>query len=201
MADFLRSKCHLELLHWSNNTQIALHSLGVVIVNVIPNHSNKLLLGGKSLAIIFLALQDAPESLHRAIVNTVGYTRHTLRHTGFFQHMVKGAVCVLETAVTVEQRMCIWVSLHCGLECIEHNGIVIVFTNNIRNNTSVVQVKDSTQIDFVDFNTFVPFELRNIRKPLHVRFWRMEITAEDILRHVLWIGRIAGTAVVSVLNV
>ena len=53
MADFLRSKCHLELLHWSNNTQIALHSLGVVIVNVIPNHSNKLLLGVKSLAIIF----------------------------------------------------------------------------------------------------------------------------------------------------
>ena len=81
MADFLRSKCHLELLHWSNNTRIALHSLGVVIVNVIPNHSNKLLLGGKSLAIIFLALQDAPESLHRAIVNAVGYTRHTLRHS------------------------------------------------------------------------------------------------------------------------
>ena len=54
-------------------------------------------------------------------VNAVGYTRHTLRHTGFFQHVVKGSVCVLETAVTVEQRMCIWVSLHCGLECIEHN--------------------------------------------------------------------------------
>lgn len=110
MAEFLRSKCHLELFQWRNNTQIALHSLGVVIVNVVPNHSNKLLLGGKSLAIIFLVLQDAPESLHRAIVNAVGYTRHTLRHTGFFQHMVKGSVCILETAVTVERRMCVWVS-------------------------------------------------------------------------------------------
>ena len=44
MADFLRSKyhlvlfhCHLVLFHWRNNTQITLHALGIVIVNIIPN--------------------------------------------------------------------------------------------------------------------------------------------------------------------
>ena len=99
--------------------------LVVVVMDKLSYCINKLLIGFKMVEIIHFTLQDAPESLHRAIVNAVGYTRHTLCHTGFFQHMVKGSVCVLETAVTVEQRMCIWVSLHCGLECIEHNGIVL----------------------------------------------------------------------------
>ena len=37
MADFLRSKYHLVLFHWRNNTQLTLHALGIVIVNIIPN--------------------------------------------------------------------------------------------------------------------------------------------------------------------
>ncbi len=136
MADFFRRKCHLVLFHWRNNTKIALYPLGVVIVNVIPNHPNKLLLGSKTAAIIFLALQDAPESLHWAIVNAVSHARHTLRHTGFLQHMVKGLVGVLKTTVTVEQLMCIRMGFNCSLECVKHNRVVVVVTNNIRNDTS-----------------------------------------------------------------
>ena len=79
MADFLRSKCHLVLFHWRNNTKIALYPLGVVIVNVILNHPNKLLLGSKPLAIISLALQDAPESLHWAIVNQPTMVQKSLK--------------------------------------------------------------------------------------------------------------------------
>lgn len=107
MADFLRSKYHLVLFHWRNNTQITLHALGIVIVNIIPNLLNKLLLGSKPLTVISLTLQNAPEAIHRSIVNTVGYTRHTLYHTGIFQHLVKRSVSVLKTTVTVKQRMCI----------------------------------------------------------------------------------------------
>ena len=51
MADFLRSKCHLGLFHRRNNTQIALHPLSVVIVNVIVNHLDKLRPGIKTFAI------------------------------------------------------------------------------------------------------------------------------------------------------
>ena len=200
MADFLRRKCHLVLFHWRNNTKIALYPLGVVIVNVIPNHPNKLLLGSESLTVISLALQDAPESLHWAIVNAVSHARHTLRHTGFLQHMVKGSVGVLKTTVTVEQWMCIRIGFHCSLECVKHNRIVVVVTNNIRNDTSVVQVKDGTQIDFVNYYALVLFELCNIGKPLHIWSWCMEITTEYILCHILRIGRIAGTAVVAILN-
>ena len=115
MADFLRSKYHLVLFHWRNNTQITLHALGIVIVNIIPNLLNKLLLGSKPLTVISLTLQNAPEAIHRSIVNTVGYTRHTLYHTGIFQHLVKRSVSVLKTTVTVKQRMCIWIGLHSSL--------------------------------------------------------------------------------------
>ena len=51
MADFLRSKCHLGLFHRRNNTQIALHPLSVVIVNVIVNHLDKLRPGIKTFAL------------------------------------------------------------------------------------------------------------------------------------------------------
>ena len=94
MADFLCSKCHLVLFHRRNNTQIALHPLSVVIVNVIPNHLNKFLLGSKSFAVIFLALQNTPEALHRAIVNATGYTRHALCHTGYGGSPCPDAACV-----------------------------------------------------------------------------------------------------------
>ena len=65
--------------------------------------------------------------------------------------MVKGSVDVLETTVTVEQWMCIRIGFHCGLECVKHNRVVVVVTNNIRNDTSVVQIEDCVQIDFVNY--------------------------------------------------
>lgn len=88
--------------------------------------------------------------------------------------MVKGLVGVLKTTVTVEQWMCIRIGFHCSLECVKHNRVVVVVTNNIRNDTSVVQVKDGTQIRFCEL--LVPFELYNIGEPLHILSWRMEIT-------------------------
>ena len=107
--------------------------------------------------------------------------------------MVKGLVGVLKTTVTVEQLMCIRMGFNCSLECVKHNRVVVVVTNNIRNDTSVVQVKDGTQIDFVNHYALVPFELYDIGKPLHIRSWRMEITTEYILCHILRIGCIIRT--------
>ena len=107
--------------------------------------------------------------------------------------MVKGLVGVLKTTVTVEQWMCIRIGFHCSLECVKHNRVVVVVTNNIRNDTSVVQVKDGTQIDFVNHYALVPFELCDIGKPLHIRSWCMEFTTEYILCHILRIGCIIRT--------
>ena len=57
------------LLHWGQYTQIALYSLCVVIVDVLLNHIGQLKFTGEPPAVIALPLQDAPEALHRAIIN------------------------------------------------------------------------------------------------------------------------------------
>ena len=114
--------------------------------------------------------------------------------------MVKGSVGVLEGTVTVKQWGCVWIGLQSSFECVEYNRVVVAVTNNIRNDTSVIQVEDCTQIDFVDFNTFIPFELCNIGKPFHIWLWCMKITLEYIFSHILQIGSVTGTAVVAVLN-
>lgn len=71
-----------------------------------------------------------------------------------------------ETTVTVEQLMCIRMGFNCSLECVKHNRVVVVVTNNIRNDTSVVQVKDGTQIDFVNSS----YHLNSITSVSHFIF-------------------------------
>ena len=80
--------------------------------------------------------------------------------------------------------VCVWIGLHSSFECVEHNRVVVAVTNNIRNDTSVIQIEDCTQIDFVDFNTFIPFELCNIGKPFYIWLWCMKITLEYIFSHI-----------------
>lgn len=44
------------------------------------NHLHKLVLAGKPSAIIAFLLQNAPEALHRAVINAMRYAGHTLRY-------------------------------------------------------------------------------------------------------------------------
>ena len=52
--------------------------------------------------IIHFTLQNAPEALHRTIVNTSANTGHTLPHPLFFQHILELLARVLESPVTVK---------------------------------------------------------------------------------------------------
>ena len=131
-------------------------------------------------AIVFLAFQNAPESFHWAVVNAVGYTRHALCHTRIFQHVVKSMTCVLKPTVAMEQRVRVRIGFYSSSECVEHNRIVVVLANYIRDNASVIQVKNGTQIDLVDFRTFISFELRNICQPFFIRLLRMKISVQLI---------------------
>ena len=67
-------------LNRRKNTQVALHTAIVEIANVTGDHLDQFLLAGKTLSIIALALQNAPEPFHRSIVNALGHTGHTLCH-------------------------------------------------------------------------------------------------------------------------
>ena len=59
------------LLHRCQDAQIALHSLCVVVKDVILDHLNQLMLSGKTPAIISFSLQNTPEALHRAVINAM----------------------------------------------------------------------------------------------------------------------------------
>ena len=52
----------------------------------------------------------------------------------------------------------------------------------------------------MDFSTLIPFELRNICKPLPIRLWCMEITIEYVIGHILRMRSVTGTTVAAVLN-
>ena len=88
--------------HRGPHTQAALEAVEVVIGDVLLDHLDQLLPAGEPPAIVTLALQDAPKFLHRAIVNTVGHTGYTLRHSGLLKFMVECPAGVLKAPVTME---------------------------------------------------------------------------------------------------
>ena len=90
------------LFHRRQHAQFTLHPSGVVIMDIGLNHLHKLVLAGKPSAIIAFLLQNAPEALHRAIVNTSANAGHTLPHSLFFQHILELLARVLESPVTVK---------------------------------------------------------------------------------------------------
>lgn len=76
--------------------------LVVVVMDKLSYCIHKLLIGFKMGEIIHFTLQDAPEALHRAIVNTSANTGHTLLHSLLLQHILELLARVLESPVTVK---------------------------------------------------------------------------------------------------
>ena len=77
------------LFHRRQDAQIALDTSRVVIANILLDHLDKLVLAGKPSAIIAFLLQNAPEALHRAVINAMRYAGHTLRHSRLHELVVE----------------------------------------------------------------------------------------------------------------
>ena len=122
----------------SQNAQIVLNPLGVVVDNIILNHLNKRFPGSKVAAIVTLALENTPKAFHWTVVNAVGHARHTLYHFVLLQHLVEFAVGVLETTVTVEQWVRVRIGPYCFLESVKYQRIVVAVTNHIGDDTTVI---------------------------------------------------------------
>ena len=93
--------------HRRKNAKITLNPTSVIVMDILGDHLDELLFTGKTPAIISLSFQNAPEALHRAIVNAVGHAGHALCHTGLQQLVVKGPAGILEPSVTVEHMSCV----------------------------------------------------------------------------------------------
>ena len=188
------------LLIRRQHAKISLDSSGVVIADIAADHVDKILPAGKTMAIIPLPLEDAPEALHRPVINTVGHSGHTLCHTSFLQLVVKAAVCILKATIRVKDRVGIGVALNSLLKGLKHQRIVIPVTDHKGDDASVVEVQNGAEIDLVDLNALIPLELRYIREPLFIGRCSVEIPIQHILSNVLRIPGPPGTAVITVLD-
>ena len=70
------------LFQGSQNAQIALNASGVVIADILLHHLNKDAFAGEASAVIAFPLQNAPEALHRAVVNA-------MRHPGVLSRVMR----------------------------------------------------------------------------------------------------------------
>ena len=82
------------LFHRRQHAQITLNTSCVVIANILLDHLNKLVLADEPSAVIAFPFQDAPEALHRAVVNAMRHAGHTLRHPRLHELVVESAVGV-----------------------------------------------------------------------------------------------------------
>lgn len=172
----------------------------VVVAYVILNHIDQLFLAGEALAVIAFALQDTPKAFHWSVVDALGYTGHTLRHTGVFQLLMESTVCILKTSVTVKQRMCVGIRSDGFVKGLENQRIVVMLAYDIGHNAPVKKVKYGAEINLVHFNSFIPFELCHIRKPFLIWLVCVKVTVKKVFGYVLRILRLTSAAVATILD-
>lgn len=186
-------------LHRRQHAQVALYSSGIVITDILFNCLDEFLFAGKTPAIIAFPLQNAPESLHGAVVNAVSHTGHTLSHSSLYKFVVEGSACVLETSITVKQRVGIWIRLNSFVKGFVNERIIIVLTQHIGHDTPVIEIQNSTQVKLPHLHALVPFEFCYIGKPFLIWFLRIELAVQQVFSKILRTFCPPGTASIIVL--
>ena len=92
VSRFLCGETKVVLFHRRQDAQIALNTSCVVITNILLDHLDKPTFAGEPSAVIAFPLQNAPEALHRTVINAMRHTRHTLCHSGLHELVAEGAV-------------------------------------------------------------------------------------------------------------
>ena len=190
----------MVLFHWRQNTQIALHPSCIVIMDIVSDHLDKVPLTGEPSAVIAFPFQNAPEALHRAIINAVGNAGHTLRHSGLYKFVVEGTVGILKSSVAVKQGMCVRIGLNRLVEGFENQRIVVALTKHIGHDAPVTEIQNGTQIEFVYLSSLIPLEFCYIGKPLLVGLCSIELPIQKILSKILRILCLPGTSAVVVFH-
>ena len=186
--------------HRCQDAKVALDPAVVIVEDVVLDHPDKGLSAGKAFPVVAFPFQDAPESLYRAIIDTVGHARHALYHPGLFQLVVEDPIRILESSVTVEEGMGIGIDFNRAVKGFIDQRIIVVITDHMRHDTSVVKVKDSAEVDLVYGESLIPFEFRYICKPFLVGSICMEFPVQKILCQILRFFCSSGAAVAAVFD-
>lgn len=87
-----------------------------------------------------------------------------------------------------------------GGKGIKDENVVVVVTKGEGDNSPVVEIQNSTEVEFAYYGPDIVFEFRHICQPLHVGRIGMEAATQVILRHIRGRCRAAGAAMPSELN-
>ena len=166
----------------------------------MPDHLNQFLLTGKTLIVIAFPFQNAPESLHGAVVNAVSHAGHTLLHSGLYELVVECSAGILETSVAMEQRMGIRISFHCLIKCLVDEGIVITLTQRIGHDTPVTEIQNGTQIELMYLKALIPFELRYIGQPFLIRLCGVKLAIQKVFSNILRVLSLPGAAMAIIFH-
>ena len=96
--------------------------------------------------------------------------------------------------------MCIRICFYSLVKGLKYKSIVIAVTYDIGNDSPVAKIQNRTQVDLMNFNSFISFEFRNIGKPLFVGMLCVKLTVQTVLSNVLRVFGLSGASVVAVLN-
>ena len=130
----------------------------------------------------------------------MGYTGHTLGHSLFFQFVMEIPVRILKASIAMEQRMGIWIGFYRLVQSLEYQWIVVTLTNDKGYDSSIVKVKDGTQVQFMYHRPLIPLEFCDIGQPFLIGRIGMKFAGEDVFCDVLRIFRPSGAAIAAVLN-
>ena len=95
---------------------------------------------------------------------------------------MKRFIGILKSSVTVENRMSVRIQSDSFIKCGKYNIIVIAVPDLESYDTSVIKIKNCTQIQLLDDRSDIIFELRYISQPFLIRLVCVEISVQNILR-------------------
>lgn len=99
--------------------------------------------------------------------------------------MVKSAACILEPTVAVKQRVRVGIGSQGSVQRIKHQPVVVTIAYGISDNTSVVKVQNSAQINLAYLRSKILFEFRHVCQPFPVRRVGVKVAIQIIFGYVL----------------
>ena len=101
------SSIRFMVFHRCHAAQFDLVTPCVIIGDIFLYRRDQFSLIRKLAEIIHLRFQNAPPPLHWSVVNAASHSGHTLYHSCINQFMMENFIGILESSVTVENRMSI----------------------------------------------------------------------------------------------
>lgn len=145
--------------------------------------------------------QNIPESFHWTYYLYIWLFGHTLYHTRSLKLGMKVLIGILKSSIRMIQRCCSRISSDHFIKHIEDQRIVIVLTDHICDNLTVIEIKDRVKIHFMPVLVLIiPFKFCDIREQFLILSFCCEISVQYVLCDKPGICRLSCTPVIGILD-